>query len=628
MINKKFFLFLLIINISYLIFSNNPIDLYKQAELHFFNEDYNKAIDVLKDALQTNPHYIDAIELISRVYYESGSFEYAFTYISKALTLAPQRSDLIIFSADIETKLKRFNIAESKYKSIIASDPLNMDAFNGLANVYFLTERKILAKDTLLSILKSDQKNVHALLKLSQYYEDIDVVKADEYYQTNLRFNSLHYDLYFQYSKFKFKQRLIRDALDMINIALEIKDSLEYKIYKAKYLLYINNPDEALAVYKDVLIKNSTDNSIYYNLSHGYNKISDINNAVSSLNKSISLRPDDEIAAFFLDSILLEKFPLSAPLRLSRSLYYNQKSLEAKRAANFDLYLFNLRKSIMLNPENADSRSELADYYKSINFPERYFKELTLIYEITKLKDIKDMIEMQGRNLIYRLGVDWQINQYNIDSERYTIPVFINYNIENYHYQVESIYAMLLENLSYGKYKYELLPFIDKEYSRSEKMSISQGKGAYFYIDLFVKEIDTMVEVDLKLHNARNSDLIHSFGTYQFGNDKMVITSATILRKIDSVIPLRAKIIKLSGSSAVISAGRKHGVKLRDGVYIIKNKTYSLEQGKTDFLIDKSDIKGTGILVKIDENISEIKYNDIDSYKDIDVGDYVVLIKK
>ncbi len=230
MINKKFFLFLLIINISYLIFSNNPIDLYKQAELHFFNEDYNKAIDVLKDALQTNPHYIDAIELISRVYYESGSFEYAFTYISKALTLAPQRSDLIIFSADIETKLKRFNIAESKYKSIIASDPLNMDAFNGLANVYFLTERKILAKDTLLSILKSDQKNVHALLKLSQYYEDIDVVKADEYYQTNLRFNSLHYDLYFQYSKFKFKQRLIKDALDMINIALEIKDSLEYKI--------------------------------------------------------------------------------------------------------------------------------------------------------------------------------------------------------------------------------------------------------------------------------------------------------------------------------------------------------------------------------------------------------------
>ena len=122
-----------------------------------------------------------------------------------------------------------------------------------------------------------------------------------------------------------------------------------------------------------------------------------------------------------------------------------------------------------------------------------------------------------------------------------------------------------------------------------------------------------------------NGETIKELRTYQTGNDRVISTASSLLAQLDSVIPFRAKLLKISDDKAIINAGRRSGVKLKDSYYIIKNQKYPLQMGTVKYLVDKNSIKGNAIVVKVDENIAEIKFKDNDFFRDIDVGDFVIL---
>lgn len=606
------------------VFSENAVSYYQKAKEAFeIREAYDEAINFLRLALDENPKYLDALKLLSEVYYEYGNYDYAYVNINKALVLAQNRSDLVLFSADIETKLKMYDLAQSKYEKIIREDPLNVAAFNGLANLYLETDRKIQAKNTLQEILKANPTNYKALLKLAEYYEKEDPLKAAECYKKNIQYNSLEDKIYYAYSLFLFHQGKIREAVEQIKIAVEIKDRESYRTMLGKYYMYLNQPDEALRLFTRL----SADNSLsFYYLSHAYNMIGDEKKTVSSLMKCLGITVEDEFAAMFLDNTLKNSFPVSDNRRKQRSDYYYQAAMESKKSAFYDKYLYSLRSAIMLNPYNIDARLELVEYYFSNNFPERGLRELTLAGNFSDSKEIKDRILMESRNALFRLGAEWKISQYNIKNESYLIPLFITQDISNLHYKAEEMYASYLKELSYGKYIYEIVPYVDKNYSTAEKMEITKKLPNFmpYFVDLTVQEEDISVGVKLTLKNAVNGETIKEFRTYQTGNDRVISTAFSLLAQMDSVIPFRATLLKISGNRAVINAGRRSGVKLKDTYYIIKNQRYPLQIGTTGYLVDKKSIKGNAIVVKVDENIAEIKFKDNDFFRDIDVNDLVI----
>src|SRR4030042_1187015 len=147
------FLSLLLIFINQQLFPQSAIELYNLGKNEYFNENYINAINYFKQSIEKNPNYIEPIYELAKIYYELENFEYAYTFIKKAIQLSPNNTDLILFSADIELKLKMFDIAEKKYNSILKENPLNIKAYNGLSNLYFETNKKILAKKTLDNVL-------------------------------------------------------------------------------------------------------------------------------------------------------------------------------------------------------------------------------------------------------------------------------------------------------------------------------------------------------------------------------------------------------------------------------------------------------------------------------------------
>ena len=508
-------------------------------------------------------------------------------------------------------------------EKILAKNPLNLDAYNGLASLYLLTDRKILAKKTIDQILKTDESNFYAISMMASYYEDTDAAKSEKYYRMNIENNSLNPDSHFLYSIFCFKRNNIAKAIDLIKTAISIKNKLNYRRYYGKYLLYLNRGDESLAVFRDIL-KDDVSFINYYHLAYSYFLISDYDQSVISLKKSVNLRDDDEISGFLLNQILINKYNVDVQSRKERSDLFFSKAMRSKQESSIDLYLFNLKESIRLYPKNIDARVELAEYYKSQNLAERYIRELQVTSKYTNDMNLKDRIEIEQNRISYKLGDDWNMNQYVISQDLYSIPVFIINEINNMHYNFGRIYTGMMVDMAYENLKYDLVTFDEKKYQSPEKMRIAKEKKSPFYADIYLSEGNNTVDVSFKLFNANNNKLIKEYKTFQTGNDRDVLSANTILKKFSRDIPFRAHILKIKNDVAVINAGRRSGLKLRDNFVILSNKDYPIEIDRAKFIYTSGNVKGSAILTKLDENIAEIKLSGNDIFKNINIDDIVI----
>ncbi|MCG8570557.1 MAG: tetratricopeptide repeat protein [Spirochaetes bacterium] len=604
--------------------AENPVSLYKMGKTAYFEEKYEEAIYYLKKALDINPNYLDALVELGHIYYDMEQYQYAYQYIKDVLKLSGDKEEHVIFSADIDVKLKKYKQGEEKYQKIIHNNPLNLDAYNGLANLYLETDRKIMAIKTLKDILTKQPENFKALYLSAQYYEEADTKKAEDYYLKNIHYNSLNPDAYFYYSVFLFQQDQIPKAIDHIKTAIDIKDNSKYQTYYGKYLLHLDEGDKALAIFEKMIRKKPANFLDFFHLANANILISQYDRALTFLQKAMNLRDDDEVSFLVYDKILLDHYPVDHDKRKKRARQYYLQAMNYKKDALFDLYLFYLKQAIRIYPKNTDARLELAQYFKANNFPERYIRELKIIKQYTDDIDVKDRIEIEELKILNKLGDSWKVSQYTVTSDIYEIPLFVRKNIENSHFNFETIYADYFKTISFDQKRFVIADYSDQEYSEFKQMQIAKQHFSPLYLLLEVQEDHNSLDIELKLINAYNNQELKVYSSYQVGNNRIIKSISSLLRNVDQDIPFRAHILKISGNMALINSGRRGGIQLKDKFLILKNTTYSLEDSRINWLFEDSDIKGTAIVVKVDENIAQIRFKDKDFFKDIDIDDVII----
>jgi|GEM_PF-1341526 len=625
---KKYLIvfFIYILSISF-IYSDDAINYYKSGKRDFFNEDYESAIYNYKKALELNPNYVEPLIDLSKLYYELELYDYSYKYITKALKLIPDNDEYVIFCADIETQLKMYNLAEKKYKSVLSKDPLNIDAQIGLANLYLMINNMILAKKSIDNVLKIDPNNFNAILLSAKYYENIDRNKAEKYYLLNIEKNSLNPDSYYYYSIFNFIKKNINDAVTNIKIAINIKDRAKFKKYYGKYLLYLKKGDEALNIFREVVKNDKNNYLLYYYLAHSYFLISDYDKSLESLNRVLNLRDDDEFASFFFNQILIEKYKTDDYRRKKQAEKYYSYALKSKKNSEYSLYIYFLKEAIKLYPKLIEARIDLANYFLYLDLPERYLRELKVASKYTDDKNLQDRIEVEKKRISYRLGDDWDINQYAVEQDLIKIPVFLIKNIENIHYGSENIFFYILENSLSEKMKYSLNLYDDIDYDTASKMRIAKNLESPFYLNINLNEKGSAITVLFKLYNSYNNELIKEYKTSKSGNNKVVISALKLADNLNDDLTFKSHILKISKDSALINAGRRSGIKLKDKFVIIDKKDYYIDFNKTTYRYSSNDIKGYAIAVKVDENITELKLIENELSKDIDIGDIVIYKK-
>ena len=624
---KSFSIIILLLLITLLLNAQSAIELYKKGKEAYFYEDYYTAIYYLKKSIEINPNYVDPILELSYLYYDIENYDYAYNYINKAIKLSTKTDKLMIFSADIETELGLYDLAEKKYKAILQKDPINIDAQNGLAKLYIKTNKFILAKKTLDNILKSDPNNFQTLYLTAKYYENINLSKSENFYLMNIQRNSLNPDSYFYYSLFNFDKKDIQKAIENIKTALNIKEKLKYKKYYGKYLLFTKKGNEAVEVFKEIIKIEKNNYLNHYFLAVAYYMISDVEGAIRSLKIALNFRDDDEVSEYFLNNIFIDNFEVDDKYRIERANQFYTKALNAKKESEFALYVYYLKEAIRLYPKIVKARIELAEYFLLLKLPERYIRELQVANKYSDDQSIKDRLKIEKKRITYKLGDNWNIDQYSVKKDLFYIPIFTNKNIHNNHYNIENTFLIIFKNIFSHERRYETIIFDDKEYQDNEKMNICKTNNSPFYLNLNIIENETTANISLKLFNSTNNELIKEYKIVKNGNKRLLRSALNIHNKINQDIMFKAHIIKISKNRAIINAGRQSGIKLKDIFVILRKKDYKLEFDRATFFYNSKDIKGYGVVVKVDENIAELIFKDNDFTKDIDIDDIVIYKK-
>jgi len=111
-------------------YSNNinkirAIEIYKEANAMFYNNDYSKCISLLKEALELYPNYANSIALLSRAYTLVGKEELAKKYAKKGLKLDYDKEDPYMHELRGVSyiKLKKYKTAIKEFDKAIAINP-------------------------------------------------------------------------------------------------------------------------------------------------------------------------------------------------------------------------------------------------------------------------------------------------------------------------------------------------------------------------------------------------------------------------------------------------------------------------------------------------------------------------
>src|SRR5690606_4901278 len=94
----------------------------------FLDRDWYRASEYYREALRSNPAYLEALSGLARCSYELAEYDLALKQTRDARKRAPLRSDLAALEAFIHIALGDIGAAESLIQSILQREPYNREA--------------------------------------------------------------------------------------------------------------------------------------------------------------------------------------------------------------------------------------------------------------------------------------------------------------------------------------------------------------------------------------------------------------------------------------------------------------------------------------------------------------------
>ena len=147
-------------------------------------KDYNKAISISLQQLESAPNNYDFNFILSRAYAYSGHLDKALEIMDKMLDLHPENTDFILFHSRIHAWKDEFVEAETGFKKALALDPNNTEALIGLAEVNSWSKDYENAVSTYHKILQYDSENPDIHFRMGRVYQwEGNYSKARKYFR-------------------------------------------------------------------------------------------------------------------------------------------------------------------------------------------------------------------------------------------------------------------------------------------------------------------------------------------------------------------------------------------------------------------------------------------------------------
>ena len=163
--------------------------------LLFSDTQYDNAIDVANEVLESDKKNMDALELISMCNRAKGDKKSYQASLNQILAADPNNTSANIQKAEDYALSKKYKLAKDCYAKALKGDSKNIDAMLGYAQMAYYTNDLKTSENFLNKVLEYENNNAQAYAYLGKIaYDDDNYLRAYNYVKEALKYDPENYD--------------------------------------------------------------------------------------------------------------------------------------------------------------------------------------------------------------------------------------------------------------------------------------------------------------------------------------------------------------------------------------------------------------------------------------------------
>jgi tetratricopeptide (TPR) repeat protein len=584
-------------------------DYWNQAENQAGMGNFPEAIDYYREALLLNPRYFDALKGLASAYFFLEEYETALEFIKQAKVYGKNDLGLLTLEGRIHVGKGDLETAETILRQVLKKEPHNVDANLGLAEISLIKGDYDKAFRQFKEALTYAPESRRALLSLVVLHDSrFEWQKAEDYLKLAVRLYPDDILVYSACTRHYIESGLLDKALFYVSEMERLDPALPETVrLKGYILIMMNSYAEGIDLLNRSLRTRQDEPLTWYLLALAYQRTGQTATALRCYEKVLNLSPDDEIARLSLENLLLTDDTVDDETRLRYSRYHHEKGKKLEEKYLFDKAHDEYRRGILINGDYYPGWVLLANLFSKRGYPGKYLdKLLALRRSGAKSEQMDREIERAQRTTRKGVAENWRIDQFNIVRKKSKVMLFtMTSQTTLIHHSAEDLLTGYVSFIMEENPWIEGLKGSSGVRSFSEAFRAARDSGCDYFVILKYVETERTFGSMVELYLARTGALVVRFPVLRTGNGRIQDVLTIAGNQLVSALPPRSSLIRSEDNRVIIDRGRYHGSKPGDKYLIVRRGKYRLTHQKPYREIDEAEILGTLTIINTDEEISE-----------------------
>jgi len=599
--NLFFLLLIFVLVVPFSLKGKNAVHYNIKGWEYLKKQDNYRAIFSFKNALKRNPKFKESLIGLGNAYYEVEAYQQAYELFNSALKIEKNSIMSFVGLGKTFTEMGNYKGALNYFNRAIKISRESIEAHYGIAYLYNAMGRRIWAKRKLSYIFRIDPFHYDSLLLMGEIKSrEKRYNESKKYIEKAIDSDSELPRGFIKYGEILFQEYLntedddfLSEAKHSLNNALSIQPNSYNANRNMGFISLVEKNYIDAVKYFNRSLENSDNSHIFYSLAISYDLAGEKENALNKFLESLKKSSSDSILRARLEDFLVFRdYRIGHPVRamLNKELY-NLALNRAKRNMPDQVVLY-LRRSLLLNPMNIDTREMLMGYYKIFNYNRFYInelKELLRLYPGKKYRDRLQVAIIKRRNKLYHK------EEYSMSVPPRNVPrvLVLNFDSDGRITQHPDAGEVIAGSLSFAIGQFgRMTSFgirkrleavrefrVDDNYldKSLEGIGMKIKSGIIEPVDYIVygeyMEKGGHISIDCKLLDFKKGFVIEEFSISESGKESLSLLSLRTAKRIYNSIPFSGKVLKLKDKGIIVNLGIFDGIKKGDILLVKKFDT-------------------------------------------------------
>lgn len=596
----------------------NALFYIREGERAVAARDYRTAVHQYRLALERNPASAQAHAGAALAYYSLGDYGRAREHYARATELdAGFRAARIGLGLSL-IRMGRFADAETQLAKVRSADPANPDNNFAYGLLHYHRGNRRLAEQFFERTLRLKPAHTAALIELARLKADDNRFDlAEEYLRRARLIEPGRSDLASVQGHILLRQAFAADSdaerADRLNSAAEAfetalrltPDDFAVERQLAVIELYRNRPEQALMRAESALEANPDDGELQYlaGALAARGGANQAQRAAQHLERALESNPSDGMARLSLEELAIgfpDVFPAQGALRRRLAQFRFERALRAESSRRMDLFEAHLRRALQLNPMHERALRYELDRLRRAGAYEGFIAALTRMRrmrpdDLNLRTRLEVALEERRRYMAYRENlIAPEADPDNANYARTPARIFVfdlrpeesfprfpdgpdrlaralqfelgrSGRLRAVDPRLRELALASAREVSSqpGIYAYGVY-YRPEHLGRIEEAERRSGLGADYIVAGSFRSVQDGLRVQLDLIDKATASRLDRFTIEASGRDAVTEIMIKAYRRLLEKIPVRGKVIRISGDRVFINIGAADGVKPGD----------------------------------------------------------------